>query len=507
MPRLRLLAALLAALIPVAVAPSVATADASIASAKLRNAPDLAHVEYPGLQKLHYKYGPIQITPGQNTIELRPNNLKPSVPGYITRFKPNLIYTNGKVPPVDVVHLHHGVWLVDNYPTYAAGEEKTIFQLPRGFGMKYEPNQKWALNYMLHNLLPNRTQVYITWDIDFLPADAAAAQGITEAKQLWMDVSGPSFYPVFDAKKGWGEKGRFTFPDDAPASERSKAGPWGQQSLGRDITLIGAGGHLHPGGLHDDLFVQRNGASKRIFRSQAKYFEPAGAVSWDVALTVTKPDWRIAVRKGESLRISSTYDTRKASWYESMGIVNVWYAEGILPGAKDPFAQKVNWKAGTVTHGHLAENNNHGGTQVVLPDVRQMISGFRTSAIDIKDFIYARGDLSLTGKAGRPPTVKQGGSLTFRNLDSPQGGDATNAIYHTITACKAPCNKQTGVAYPIANGNVDFDSGELGYGPRFMTAAANRATWQTPRNLKAGTYTYFCRVHPFMRGSFRVVAR
>ena len=23
-------------------------------------------------------------------------------------------------------------------------------------------------------------------------------------------------------------------------------------------------------------------------------------------------------------------------------------------------------------------------------------------------------------------------------------------------------------------------------------------------NLKAGTYTYFCRVHPFMRGSFRV---
>ena len=23
-------------------------------------------------------------------------------------------------------------------------------------------------------------------------------------------------------------------------------------------------------------------------------------------------------------------------------------------------------------------------------------------------------------------------------------------------------------------------------------------------NLPAGTYTYFCRIHPFMRGSFRV---
>jgi hypothetical protein len=51
---------------------------------------------------------------------------------------------------------------------------------------------------------------------------------------------------------------------------------------------------------------------------------------------------------------------------------------------------------------------------------------------------------------------------------------------------------------------VDFDSGELGFGPSFATAAAQRDTWKTPRNLRAGTYTYFCRVHPFMRGAFRV---
>jgi len=55
------------------------------------------------------------------------------------------------------------------------------------------------------------------------------------------------------------------------------------------------------------------------------------------------------------------------------------------------------------------------------------------------------------------------------------------------------------------DGPVDFDSGELGYGPKGYTAASNRGDWQTPKNLPAGTYTYFCRVHPFMRGSFRVV--
>ena len=33
-----------------------------------------------------------------------------------------------------------------------------------------------------------------------------------------------------------------------------------------------------------------------------------------------------------------------------------------------------------------------------------------------------------------------------------------------------------------------------------------RNTWKTPKSLKAGTYTYFCRIHPFMRGAFRVVS-
>jgi hypothetical protein len=34
-----------------------------------------------------------------------------------------------------------------------------------------------------------------------------------------------------------------------------------------------------------------------------------------------------------------------------------------------------------------------------------------------------------------------------------------------------------------------------------------RAAWKTPKDLKAGLYTYYCRIHPFMRGAFRVVPR
>jgi hypothetical protein len=136
-----------------------------------------------------------------------------------------------------------------------------------------------------------------------------------------------------------------------------------------------------------------------------------------------------------------------------------------------------------------------------------MQAGAQVPAVGIKQFVYALGDLSRTGVPGRPPAVRQGGTLTFRNFDSPKGQNPALAIYHTITGCKSPCNRATGIAYPIADGEATFDSGELGYGPRQATAAANRIEWKTPKTLSPGTYSYFCRVHPFMRGAFRVVRR
>jgi plastocyanin len=488
----RTLPLLFAVLVVCALAPAAAHAGISGAT--------VASVEYPGMQHLHYKYGPIDITPGQNTIEFRPNDLKPDVPGYITRFEPNLIRMDGSVPRVDVLHLHHGVWIMRNYPTFAVGEEKTIAQFPDGFGYRYDPKDPWIMNYMLHNLEPSRDKVYITYDIDFVPMDSPAAAGITEIKPLWMDVAGISTYPVFNVLRGQGKNGKYTFPNDATGTERSKIGGARQFTADKEMTLVSTAGHLHPGGLYTDLKASRAGQTTQLFRSDAKYFEPAGAVSWDVAMTGTKPGWRVAVNPGDRLNVSATYDSRRASWYESMGIMVLWVADGHVGGAVDPFTTPVDWH-GELTHGHLSENDNHGGGIFGLPDARKLLAGSQTTRVDIRNFVFGHGDLSLTGTGGRPPKVRAGRSLTFRNLDS------SRTIYHTITACKAPCNKATGIAYPLADANVAFDSGELGFGPRFATAAANRQSWQTPKNLRPGTYNYFCRIHPFMRGSFRVVAR
>ena len=461
----------------------------------------IAPVEYEGKQVLRYRFGPVKIAPGQNTIDFAVNNLKPKVPGFITRFEPNLIRRNGDVPGVDELHLHHGVWLMRNYPTFAAGEEKTIFQFPKGYGYRYDPSDPWIINHMIHNLLPNEDAAYMTYEMDFVPMTAAGAQGMKEVKPLWLDVAGLKPYPVFDVKRQWGGKdGKYTFPTDARGAERAKIGGNRRHRVDRPMTLVGTAGHLHPGGLTTDLSIQRGTQKRKLFTSEAKYWEPAGAVSWDVAMTASDPGWRVDVKPGDDLSITATYDTTKGSWYESMGIMFAWYAEGAdHGGGTDPFAAPVK-TTGTITHGRLPENDNHGGQALAgLPDARRLLAGTTTKTVAIKDFTYGRGDLAAGGRAGRPPVVRAGQSLTFRNDDSDK-----QPIYHTITACKEPCNRRTGIAYPIANGRVDFDSGELGFGPRFATAAANRDTWKTPKNLRPGTYTYFCRVHPFMRGAFRV---
>jgi hypothetical protein len=148
----------------------------------------VAHVAYAGERHLRYRYGPIAIHPGQNPIEFRPTTQKPKVAGYITRFRPDLTYVDGTKPVVDVLHLHHGVWFMRGETTFATGEEKTITQFPRGFGYRYDPGDPWILNYMLHNLTPAKARVYLTWDVDFVPAPAAAAAAITEVRPLWLDV-------------------------------------------------------------------------------------------------------------------------------------------------------------------------------------------------------------------------------------------------------------------------------------------------------------------------------
>jgi len=375
---------------------------------------------------------------------------------------------------------------------------------------------------------------------------------IKEASIEWLDVAGinpgsvtpdtlAKLYPVFDAERGFDGDGdgEFVFPDDVENAGPSDPGyeekgkvsdeaEWDVPPGGR--TLVFGAGHLHPGGLSVDLEIARDGDDagtvdgddpsevKPLFHSAAKYYEPAGAVSWDVSMEATRPEWRIAVKEGDTLSVDTTYDVDKASWYESMGILPLAVAAAGDPEAKDPFddaaaVQAMYDAGGILTHGRLPENiDEEAGIDLGLADPRKLASNGKVpkTGIEIDGFQYERGGYSAFGgfpsAPMRPPLVKQDKPILFTNLEATYGQPDNQQVWHSITSCKAPCNRGSGIGYPLANGPVKFDSGQLGYGTLTnvgVTAGTNQ--YATPGLPKAGkTYTYFCRIHPFMRGSVRV---
>jgi plastocyanin len=464
-----------------------------------------------GVQHLHFATDPITVKPGQNSIDnvVVPASQKPNVDGYIVRARPDLTYLNGRVPPVDVIHLHHGVWLNLSgtspaspvgqvQPIFFGGEEKTVFRIPRGYGYAYKKNDTWLLNEMIHNNTPNATRVRLVWDLDFIPASGKLAKTVKPVVPFWLDVRRGWGYPVFNATQhSGGGDGQYTFPNEAPGNPYAGGARQNEITMPYDGTAVAAVGHLHPGGLRDDVRIKRNGAQRLIFRSKAHYYDPAGPVSWDVSLTASRSTWRVGLKAGDVLSIAATYDTKHSAWYENMGIVLFF----IAPNAKgpDPFATHVD-PNGVLTHGHLPENDNHGGGRAIYPDARKAANGPQVGQVDIKDFKFLPGDLGSLYAKAEVPVVPQGQSLKFVNEDD------TSFEWHSITTCRSPCNLATGISYPLANGGpeIQFDSGQLGYGPAGLSPAANTVEYQTPTNLAAGTYTYFCRIHPFMRGAFRV---
>jgi hypothetical protein len=239
-----------------------------------------------------------------------------------------------------------------------------------------------------------------------------------------------------------------------------------------------------------------NGNRVHLFNSKAHYFHNTGPVSWDMAMYSTDEDWRVKVKAGDVLELQTTYETRIASWFESMGI-NVVYmaAEG---DGDNPYETKVDYE-GVLNHGQYEENSDHGGkAPLVGPDPRTLPDGLLSGGpFTIGGYSYGAGDFRLPGSLGRPPVIKKGQSFSF----AMSSGDVSQEIWHSVTSCKAPCNRSTGISYPIPDGEFQFDSGQLGTGG---PPTVGRNTWSTPANLPVGTHTFFCRIHPLMRGAIRV---
>jgi hypothetical protein len=561
--------------------------------------------------RLRFAFGPILAKPGQNDAMIQPITIeKPWYSGYIVRFRPDLVDQTGAAPDISVVHLHHATWLnlnpqYGNGPFFAAGEEKTIATFPPGYGLHVGDTDSWALLYMVHNATPNAHLVWITYDVDFIADADAAAHHIVPVKPIWLDVqrqpiapgaNNTPANPVYNVQRGFGHVDSASFAGlhtgfhdgtgklvcTWPLENCARHDAYGtvtpQQGVnmhgkvrGADWTvtpnlagtLIGIGGHMHPGGIRDEVSLVRNGREKPIFISDAVAWRRSGNTtiaggprdSWDFSMGVTGSTigWKVKIKPGDKLRVNAVYDSDTASWYENMGIVVGFVAPhdatdalhggpgldvfssnvSLNPGFPDTATPTPGWLTptchpnnvasrgplvlcmrGQVTHTHLREASTFGGTSI--SPLGAAPSDQFVSQIAAVAFTYGQADLAVIGATGIPK-AHLGQPLTFINFDT------VADVWHTFTSCRNPCTGTYGLNYPTAYGSghsngADFDSTEIGYGLFFSPASGqlggqNKDTGQalqdglfatfTPK--VPGIYTFYCRIHPSMRGAFDVV--
>ena len=363
---------------------------------------------------------------------------------------------------------------------------------------------------MIHNLTPKPNQVWITYDIDFIPATSPAAQGIKPARPIWMDVQNGETYPVFDVLQGTGTGRRVHLPRrrDRPVQGRPPKNEW---TVDQDGVLLGTAGHVHPGGLHDDLWLQRAGATA-----------PTGTAKAGAPDTVHLFSSKAALLRARGRGVVGRHDDGDAGRLARAGAQGrraVGHRHVRLEAPRRGTSRWGSWSCGwrtatpaaptrspsrstspgVLTHGHLPENDNHGGT----PDAE----GLR------------RPDEAPVAADRRPDRDRQLRLRTRRHERRRLGADDRGRAEHhvqqprraaraTASGTRSPrarrrATASTGIAYPLADGD-GARSTPVSSAPAGRRRRAT-VTWSTPTNLPPGTYTYFCRIHPFMRGAFRVV--
>ena len=234
---------------------------------------------------------------------------------------------------------------------------------PRASAGATSTNDKWLLNHMIHNLTPTPTRVYITYDIDFIPARRRAAHGHARGPDAVDGRHGRQRLPGLRRdRRAPATAAAFTFPDDAP---NAYGGGPPRNTLDRRPRRH-ARRHRRPPAPRRPV-RRPDGHARRAHRRgssarRAHYYEPAGAVSWDVSMTATPPELAGGGQEGRRARRSRrTYDTRTRVVVRVDGrSCRSRSTRGRAPAAptRSPRTSTVK---GVLTHGHLPENDHHGG--------------------------------------------------------------------------------------------------------------------------------------------------
>ena len=229
-----------------------------------------------GAERITYRIGPFDIEPGQNNIANRSadHSQQPQDDGWIVGIRPNLDYPNGSMPrrrrhPPPPRRLAEPLRQDADRPSSAGallrgrrGEDD--LQLPPGYGYPYKTTDHWLLNYMMHNLTPDRDQVWVTYDIDFIPATRPRRAGIRPVRP---DLDGRAERQHLPGvRRARGQRAR-TASTRIPTTRRTPtaAAPTKNEWTVDQPTACSSAtaGHVHPGGLHTDLKRATRGGKTR----------------------------------------------------------------------------------------------------------------------------------------------------------------------------------------------------------------------------------------------------
>ncbi|MDQ3741049.1 MAG: hypothetical protein M3389_08920, partial [Actinomycetota bacterium] len=510
-------------------------------------------------------FGPFTVPPGHDMN--RANIELPAENGFLLSVEPSMRRVDDLSEPSHMEgHIHHAHWFAadpgnkeDNYTRgntewiFGNGDEETKgdFQErsaadPNGpvYGQYIKAGNPQLLIYMLHNKTAAPLNVYIVLDVTFAHGTPEELQKATGREHH--DVSGILFGETYDVPRDPTGDGVHEY-----AKESGRVEEWTSTV---DGTIVGMGGHLHPGGI--SLKVENYGSKEdpcpddgkgyggtTLFNSDAVFRR--APLSEDFQMEVTHPGFRAPIRKGDRIRISATYENKEHAWYAVMEHLGIYVDEQQkpegkctkkvigVPGAQDSTEQRTETKRVRKCTG--TGKKRRCRVRTVRTKVTRKV---RTLPIDPEDgvfnrpwrfhpdplcgpewgqacevpeqgeprkvpakqvtianFAYQPGNRTAgSGAPGEIATIKQGESLTFVNADQ------TANIRHTVTTCPWPCNGPYVGNYPLADGR--WDSGTMGYDP--IDGGNPDPHSETPKDLAKGRYAYFCRIHPWMRGAFEV---
>jgi plastocyanin len=484
-------------------------------------------------EKMKFWYGPYVIPPGwdANRVDLE----MPIASGAVLSIEPSLhMALNGEVPSHQEAHIHHAHWFSlnpgsqnDNYTfgltdwMFGNGDEETKanFQQrsdadPKGpiYASFIGPTEPQPMIYMLHNKTSAPMLTWIALDVTFVHGTQEQLDAISD--RPYHDITGILFGRTFDVPRNFK-------PHNDGTYETAEDDPKGviQWTSTVEGTMIGTGSHVHPGGL--GMTVENYGPADNpcpdtgdgyggtLLLDSHVIWHHGVPFSEDYQTEVTNPARRAPIHIGDRIRISATYENGKHAWYEAMAHEGTYIDEAQPPKGRcapylvGPTAHqkpKVDVTAGVPTRawGHAHTDRicgvKYGEGPCVRPE-KPYEPGMSTDTVTITDFVYRPGDMSLDGKAGQPVQVPQGTSLRFINTDQLLN------IRHSVTTCKWPCNGPYTANYP--HGDGIWDSRTLGYD--IISGGSTNPIAHTPPDLPVGKYSYYCRIHPWMRGAFEIV--